>query len=91
MKKINSKIPFNYITIKTTKSRIDKGLLAIPVSLIYLFPKSSTKIYLLNDEGKEETKNFTPYNSTSRECRIGGLKNFYQKSTSLHQLLQRMI
>ncbi len=80
MKKIKSKIPFDYITIKTTKSRIDKGLLAIPVSLIDLFPKTSTKIFLLNETGKGEAKSFTPYNSSSRECRIGGLKEFYTKN-----------
>ncbi len=28
---------------------------------------------------KEEIKNFTPYKSSSRECRIGGLKKFYDK------------
>lgn len=80
MKKINSQIPFDYITIKTTKSRIDKGLLAIPVSLIDLFPKTSTKIFLLNEKGGGEVKSFTPYNSSSRECRIGGLKEFYTKN-----------
>jgi hypothetical protein len=80
MKKLEANIPFGYITIKTTKSRIDKGLLAIPVSLIDLFPKTSTKIYLLNEIGKEEAKSFTPYNSSSRECRIGGLKEFYTKN-----------
>lgn len=78
MKKLRSNIPFNYITIKTTKSRITKGLLAIPVSLIDLFPKSATKIYLVNQKGIEETKKFTPYQSSSHECRIGGLKKFYE-------------
>jgi predicted restriction endonuclease len=79
MKKINSSVPFNYVTIKITKSRIDKGLLAIPVSLIDLFPKNSSNIHLLDISGKEEIKNFTQYNSSSKECRIGGLKNFYTK------------
>lgn len=80
MKKLEAKIPFDYITVKTTKSRIDKGLLAIPISLVDLFPKTATKIFLLNETGKEEAKNFTPYNSSSRECRIGGLKGFYTKN-----------
>ncbi|MEO8399114.1 MAG: HNH endonuclease [Ignavibacteriaceae bacterium] len=79
MQKIKSQIAFDYLTIKTTKSRIQKGLLAIPSSLIDLFPKNSSKVYLINEQGKEEIKNFTPYNSSSRECRIGGLKNFYSK------------
>jgi len=77
MKKLKTNIPFNYATVKTTKSRIDKGLLAIPVSLIDLFPKNATKIYLVNENEKEEAKTFTSYNSSSRECRIGGLKEFY--------------
>lgn len=80
MKKLEANIPFDYITVKTTKSRIDKGLLAIPVSLVDLFPKNVTKIFLLNEMGKEEAKSFTPYNSSSRECRIGGLKEFYTKN-----------
>lgn len=80
MKKIKTNVPFDYITIKTTKSRIEKGLLAIPVSLVDLFPKNATKIFLLNEMGKEELKNFTPYKSSSRECRIGGLKQFYLKN-----------
>lgn len=80
MKKVKSIIPFDYVTVKTTKSRIEKGLLAIPVSLVDLFPKNATNIFLLNELGKEEAKSFTPYNSSSRECRIGGLKEFYTKN-----------
>lgn len=79
MKKEIAKIPLNYVSLKTTKSRIDKGLLAIPISLIDIFPKDKKQIYLIDEKGNEEKKSFTPYNSSSRECRIGGLKNFYQK------------
>lgn len=79
MNKIKSNLPLNYITIKTTKSRISKGLLAIPVSLIDLFPMKSNKIFLVNEHGKIEPKKFTPYKSSSRECRIGGLRTFYAK------------
>jgi hypothetical protein len=80
MRKSKTNIPFNYFTVKTTKSRIEKGLLAIPVSIVDIFPKTASKIYLLNEKGKEEIKSFTPYNSSSRECRIGGLKEFYTKN-----------
>lgn len=79
MKKLTTNIPFDYVAIKTTKSRIDKGLLAIPVSLVDLFPKNTSKIYLIDETGSEEARSFTPYNSSSRECRIGGLKKFYDK------------
>jgi hypothetical protein len=79
MKTIESKIPFNYKTIKTTQSRIDKGLLAVPVSLIDHFPKNKTKIYVtFGPSLKVIPKNFTPYTSSSRECRIGGMRKFYE-------------
>jgi len=79
MKKEISTVPYDYITIKTTKSRIEKGLLAIPVSLIDLFPTNSSMLCLIDERGVEEIKNFTPYNSSSRECRIGGMRDFYEK------------
>lgn len=80
MQKITSQIPFNYKTIKVTQGRLNKGLLAVPVSLIHYFPKQKGKIYIATGiSGKISTKTFTPYTSSSRECRIGGLRNFYEK------------
>lgn len=80
MKIIESRIPFNYKTIKVTQSRIDKGLLTIPVSLIDSFPNQKTKVYVVTGIGeKASAKNFTPYTSSSRECRIGGMRDFYEK------------
>jgi len=69
----------NYVTVKVTQSRIDKGLLAIPTCLVDLFPRDCKKIYLVDKSGNVENKTFTPYNSSSRECRIGGLNMFYEK------------
>lgn len=80
MKTAKSKVPFNYRTIRVTQSRIDKGLLAIPVSLIDYFPQKRGKIYVaFGDEEEGNEKNFTPYTSSSRECRIGGMRDFYEK------------
>ena len=80
MKITESTIPFNIRTIKVTKSRIDKGLLAVPVSLLDYFPKKKTKILISDGESREFVQNtFTPYSSSSRECRIGGLRSFYKK------------
>jgi hypothetical protein len=62
-----------------TSSRIDKGLLAIPVSLLDLFPGSSGSIYLLDESNQWVRKSFTAYDSTSRECQIGGMRNFYER------------
>lgn len=80
MKEVESGLPFNYKTIKVTHSRINKGLLAIPISLIDYFPKQKTKIYVAAGiRGRAEPKNFTPYTSSSRECRIGGMRSFYER------------
>lgn len=80
---VESTIPYNYVTIKLTQSRINKGLLAIPVSLIDNFPKKRTDVMIYFDEGRAPIKkNFTPYESSSRECRIGGMKDFYDKNNA---------
>lgn len=78
-----SKIEYDYFTIKVTQSRINKGLLAIPVSLIDVFPKNKQKIKVyFNNSTNYSELNFTPYTSSSRECRIGGLKEWF----NLHQV-----
>lgn len=79
MRKSKTNIPFDYVTVKTTKSRTSYGYLTIPVSLIDAFPKKATDICLINDLGKEEIKHFTPYSGKSGECRIYGLRNFFRK------------
>jgi len=80
MKIKDSKIPLNYNTVRVTQSRINKGLLAIPVSLLDYFPNKKTKLQVETRIGKRATvKNFTPYSSSSRECRIGGMRNFYEE------------
>ena len=81
MKIVQSEIPFNYKTIKITKSRIDKGLLAIPISIIDYFPKEKGEIYVFfGARNRALTRSFTPYKSTSRECRIGGMKRFFERN-----------
>jgi len=79
MERVRANIPFDYITIKVTKSRIDKGLLAIPVSAIHMFPEDAEEVRVVDMDGVEETSSFTPYKSSSRECRIGGMRSFYEK------------
>lgn len=77
---INSEIDYNYITIKATQSRIDKGLLTVPVSLIDYFPNKKQQIKVYFDDKNSVQLNFTPYLSSSRECRIGGLKKWFLKN-----------
>ena len=67
--------------MKITRSRIDKGLLAIPASLLDRFPKEKQKITIFfDDEEKPSTKSFVPYNSSSKECRINGLASWFVKN-----------
>jgi hypothetical protein len=45
-----SEISYNYATIKITQSRIDKGLLAIPIGLAESFPRQNKDVEVyLND------------------------------------------
>lgn len=81
MELVKSNVVYNYKTIKITQSRLNKGLLAIPVSLTELFPQNKTKIHIFFGKSKNHIeKNFTPYSSSSRECRIGGMKDFFEKN-----------
>lgn len=52
--------------------------MAIPVSLVDKFPQNQKEITIYLDSSDVPLqKNFTHYNSTSRECRIGGMKDFF--------------
>ncbi len=80
MKTIQSKLPFNYKTIRVTKSRIAKDLLAIPISLKDHFPQNKTAVYVsFGADLEERPLAFTPYTSSSGECRIGGMREFYHR------------
>ncbi|MBM3119527.1 MAG: hypothetical protein FJ006_08280 [Chloroflexi bacterium] len=75
-----SKINYSYMTIQMTPSRIDKGLIAIPVSLTKWFPKRSGIVHVyLDDLPDLQPKAFSPYESSTRECRIGGLAGWFKE------------
>jgi len=76
-----SQISYSYMTIKMTPSRISKGLIAIPVSLTEWFPKRSDIVHVhLDDSPDLQPKTFSPYESSTRECRIGGLAGWFEES-----------
>ena len=55
-----SRINYDYQTIKLTKSRIEKGLLALPKSFSQHLPKSNRKIKVYFDDSNEYSiKNFS--------------------------------
>jgi len=76
-----SAINYSYATIRITQSRIDKGLIAIPVSLTKWFPdkNDSIQVYLSNSP-VSQAKHYTSYVSSTRECRIGGMKEWFQQN-----------
>lgn len=81
MIKLESKINYSYATIKVTQSRINKGLIAIPVSLVRWFPDHKTTVQIFLDESAVlHTKSYSPYTGSTRECRIGGMAEWYNKN-----------
>jgi hypothetical protein len=86
IQKMKSEVGYSYVTIKVTRSRINKGLLAIPVSLLDRFPKEKRKIAIFfDDEERASIKSFVPYNSSSQECRINGLASWFVKNKIQNQ------
>lgn len=74
-------IGINYQTIAVTQSRINKGLLAIPVALLEQFPTQKDKIHIyFDDEQQAEVKSFLPLNTSAREARIGGLTKWFAQN-----------
>lgn len=76
-----SQINYSYMTIKMTPSRIDKGLIAIPVPLAKWFPeRNGTIAVYLHDSPDLQTKTFSSYESSTRECRIGGVADWFRNN-----------
>lgn len=66
--------------VMLTKSRLEKGLLAISRKFQHLFPTSAQKLTIFfDDETTPHQKPYTPYESTTRECRIYNLRRWFQK------------
>lgn len=77
-KTVQSDINYNYQTIRITKSRIDKGLIAIPRSLKNFFPQTNTKIKIyFNDASHFQLRNFTSFIGSTNENRIGGMRDWF--------------
>jgi hypothetical protein len=76
-----SQISYSYATVRLTQSRIDKGLIAIPVSLAGWFPSRNANIEIhLNDSPISQTKRYSSYSSSTKECRIGGVKQWFEEN-----------
>jgi len=75
-----SLINYSYATIEITQSRLDKGLIAIPMSLAEWFPDYNTTVQVYLDNSPVlYTKTYSSYKSTTRECRIGGMAEWFKE------------
>lgn len=79
--KTESKLNYDYQTIKITQSRIQKGLLAIPKAFSPYLPDSNKRIEIFFDGRKDPViKTFSSASSSTNENRIGGLKNWFAEN-----------
>jgi len=77
-----SEINYSYATIRLTQSRIDKGLIAVPVTLAKWFPDHNADIQVyLNDSPISQSKRYSSYNSSTGECRIGGVRKWFEENS----------
>lgn len=67
-------------TVRATASRLEKGLLAIPQKFKDWFPSEKCQIQVsFDDEEKEKTLTFHPYDHAVKESRIFGLSPWFSK------------
>lgn len=79
--KNKSEIIYDYSTVRITRSRIEKGLIAIPLSLSKWFPRYNTMIKVfLDDSPVLHNKHYSSYTSSTQECRIGGMSEWFKEN-----------
>jgi len=73
-----SSINYSYFTIRLTRSRIEKGLIAIPKQLSDMFPDENSEITIYSGwSGEPEIKRYSSFRSTTKENRIGGMSRWF--------------
>ena len=76
--KTKSEINYSYQTIKISQGRIDKGLIALPRSLMGWFPDHNTTIRVyLRDSLIPEIKSYTSHTGPTNESRIGRMADWF--------------
>ncbi len=80
---LNNNINYNYITIKISQSRLSYGMIAIPRSLLFLFPDFSSDIFILfNNSQILQRKKFI-ISEKNKEARIYGLSQWLKKNITI--------
>jgi len=75
-----SEINHSYASIRVTRSRLQKGLIALPQSLLHLFPKTNAMVQvLLDDSDSPQPKKYSHVAGTTKESRIGGMARWFEE------------
>lgn len=77
---VKSRINYEYLTVRLTRSRINYGLLAIPKDLLFLFPTASTDLWIKFDGFQSVNKKSFVLSEKNKEARIYGLSNWFTKN-----------
>lgn len=76
-----SQINYSYATVRLSQSRIEKGLLAIPTTLAKRFPDHNAEVQIhSNDSPTSESKRYSVYTGSTKESRIGGLRQWFAEN-----------
>ncbi|HPI21046.1 MAG TPA: hypothetical protein PKY56_11825 [Candidatus Kapabacteria bacterium] len=70
---LNNNINYNYITLRISQSRLSYGMIAIPRSLLFLFPEYSTDIFFFFNDSKILQRKKFIISEKNKEARIYGL------------------
>lgn len=74
-----SEVYYDYVAVRMTRSRLQKGLVAIPRSVLHLFPAGDATINVyLGDADRPQAKKYTHYAGATRESRIGGMVRWFE-------------
>lgn len=72
-------------TVRASASRLDKGLFAIPQKFKNWFPDERRQIQVIfDDEAISRPLTFHPYDATTKEARIFGIRNWYSNRGVRH-------
>ncbi len=75
-----SEVHYSYAAVHITQSRIRKGLIALPRSLLHLFPKNDAVIQVyLGDADRPQPKKYSHFAGTTKESRIGGMARWFEE------------
>jgi len=75
-----SEINYSYVAVRITQGRLQKGLVALPRSLLHLFPKGDATIQVyFGNADRPQAKKYTYFAGPTKESRIGGMARWFEE------------